>query len=52
MKLSKDQVESIAGEIEQSLLGLLTDSCSEKQINAFKDAFSGVQIFLNGKKLR
>jgi hypothetical protein len=51
-KLSKDQVELIAGEIEQSLLGLLSDSCSEKEMKGFKDAFSGVQIFLNGKKLR
>ena len=50
-KLSKDQLESIAQELEQCLLGLLGDTWSDEELKGFKVAFSGVQIFLNGKKL-
>lgn len=50
-KLSKDQAGKIAEELQQTLLGLLNDSFSKAEVQTFKEAFSGVQLFLNGNQL-
>lgn len=51
-KLTKDQAEAIGKEVEQALLGLISDSYSKAELTTFKDTFSGAQVFLNGKQLR
>jgi len=50
--LTDEQAASMAEEIEQTALGLINESFDGSDLEEFKKFFSGVQIYLNGDKVR